>query len=54
MYQEKPTAKENMKERIKEAIQSLSATEILLATNSFPKRVAFCIQQNEANFEHLN
>lgn len=53
VYRERPTTRNNMIDRITEAIRSLSADEILRAVDCFPVRVRACIQQNGAVFEHM-
>ncbi|RLU20535.1 hypothetical protein DMN91_007145 [Ooceraea biroi] len=52
VYRDRPTTRNDMINRITEAIQSLSSDEILRATNSFQNRVDVCIEKNGAHFEH--
>lgn len=53
VYNEHPTTRDNMIRRIREAIRSLGADEILRATNCFQNRVDACIAANGAHFEHV-
>ena len=42
----------DMIRRIRDAIRSLDADEILYATNNFKKRIRACIEENGKHFEH--
>jgi hypothetical protein len=52
VYRERPTTRENMVQRIRDAIQSLEVAEISRAVNHFKKRVQTCIQQNGGYIEY--
>ena len=52
-FQEKPTTRENMMDRIQIAIRSLSRAEIEAAVYSTEIRLNKCIQNDGRNFEHL-
>lgn len=52
VYRERPTTRDNMIRRIRDAIYSLDNDEILRATNDFEKRILACIEQNGGHFEH--
>ena len=52
VYCERPTTRDNMIHRIRDAIRSLDADEILNATNNFKKRIRACIEENGKHFEH--
>lgn len=53
VYRERPTTRENMIQRIRQAIASLQPDEIRRAVDSFRLRVHACIIQNGRQFEHL-
>lgn len=53
VYKHRPTTKEEMKNRIQEACQNLSAREILNAVDSVRLRLEKCVAQNGRQFEHL-
>lgn len=53
VYRERPTTRDDMRNRITVAIQSLAHDEVLRAVDSFPRRVIACIQQNGGIIEHL-
>jgi len=53
VYSEKPTTKENMKERIRTACAAISQEILLRTVTSFRRRIDLCIQENGRNFEHL-
>jgi len=48
-----PTTRENMKQRIRDAIRSLPAAEIEAAVESTRQRVQNCIENDGRQFEHL-
>ena len=53
VFQEKPTTRENMMERIRNAIRSLSRAEIEAAVFSTATRLNKCIENDGRHFEHL-
>lgn len=53
VFREKPTTRENMKERIQIAIRSLSRAEIEAAVFSTEVRLNKCIENDGRHFEHL-
>jgi hypothetical protein len=53
VFQEKPTTRENMKERIRNAIRSLSRAEIEAAVFSTTRRSNKCIENDGRHFEQL-
>lgn len=53
VYQHRPTTRNDMMERIRNAFQSLSFKEILRATGSVETRLQKCVHQNGRHFEHL-
>lgn len=52
VYRDRPTTRANMIERIRQAVQSLEASEIQRAVNHFQRRVQTCFLQGGAHFEH--
>lgn len=52
VYRERPTIRDNMIRRIRDAIRFLDADEILRATNNFQERILACIEKNGGHFEH--
>ena len=54
VYNTRPTTRDDMINRITEAIQSLNEAEILRATNSFQRRVNLCIGARGQQFEQFN
>lgn len=52
VYVSRPTTRDNMKERIKEACRNIQV-ELLNALSSFPKRIRKCLEVNGRQFEHL-
>ncbi|KYN08431.1 hypothetical protein ALC62_00585 [Cyphomyrmex costatus] len=52
VYRERPTTAEDMKNRIRQAIQSLDSAEIRRATDDFQRRVTACINARGEHFEH--
>lgn len=54
VYNTRPTTRDDMINRITEAIQSLNDAEILGATNSFQRRVNLCIGARGQQFEQFN
>lgn len=54
VYRERPTTSEDMKNRIREAIQSLDPVEIRRATDDFQRRITACIHARGGHFENLH
>lgn len=52
VYRERPTTAEDMKNRIRQVIQSLDTDEIRRATDDFQSRVTACINARGGHFEH--
>ncbi|EFN76252.1 hypothetical protein EAI_08340, partial [Harpegnathos saltator] len=52
VYCERPTTREDMIRRMRDAIRSLHADEILRATNNFEERILACIEANGEHFKH--
>lgn len=53
VYKDRPTTRDDMKQRIRAAIASLNANEIRRAVDSFPGRVRLCARLNGGHIEHL-
>lgn len=53
VFATQPTTKEDMQDRIRNAINSLSTAEIETAVLSTTQRLRLCIQNNGRQFEHL-
>lgn len=53
VYRDRPTTRNDMKQRIRAAIASLNANEIRRAVDSFPGRVRLCARLNGGHIEHL-
>lgn len=53
VYVLQPTTREDMKQRIREAVMSISREEIMRAVDSFNKRIELCLENNGMQFEHL-
>lgn len=53
VYINRPTTRDDMKQRIRTAIASLDAAEIRRAVDSMQNRVRVCVQQEGAHIEHL-
>lgn len=53
VYNDRPTTRDDMKERIRTAMASLEAAEIRRAVDSFQNRITVCAAQNGAHLEHL-
>lgn len=53
VYVTKPTSRENMMERIRNAVASISPEEILRSVDDFRGRVELCIANDGKQFEHL-
>lgn len=53
VYSQKPTTRDDMKQRIRNACQSLYTKEILKATDSVTRRAEKCLEVNGRQFEHL-
>lgn len=47
------TTRNDMSERITNAIRSISQREIEMATQSTLQRILACVENNERHFEHL-
>ncbi|XP_031332785.1 NADH dehydrogenase [ubiquinone] iron-sulfur protein 2, mitochondrial-like [Photinus pyralis] len=54
VYQQRPTTRENMKERIRNACRLLNENEVLRAVDNVRLRLQNCINQNGRHFEHIN
>lgn len=52
VYRNRPTTRDDMIVRIRDAIRSLGEVEIYRATNDFQKRVIKCTEANGGHFEH--
>ncbi|EFN89872.1 hypothetical protein EAI_14912, partial [Harpegnathos saltator] len=52
VYYECSTTREDMIHRMRDAIRSLHADEILRVTNNFEIRVLICIEANGEHFGH--
>jgi len=52
VYAEKPTTKEDMKNRIRETCRSIPAAVFCNVRQAFRRRLERCIQQNGHAFEH--
>lgn len=52
VYATKPTSRDDMKGRIREACRSIEG-ELLGALSSFPRRIRKCLEVNGRQFEHL-
>ena len=53
VYMEKPTTRDNMKLRIRNACRSLNSKEVRRATHSISRRAQQCLEVNGRQFEHL-
>ena len=53
VYQEQPTDRENMKDRIRNACRAIPRQVLLNTVHEFQRRVAACLQVNGGNFEQL-
>jgi len=54
VYVQRPTTKNDMMQRIRDACQLISGEEILRATDSVRQRLQNCIDQNGRHFEQVN
>ncbi|KAJ4448031.1 hypothetical protein ANN_10043 [Periplaneta americana] len=54
VYQDRPTTRDDMKQRIRETCQSLDLAEVLGVTDSDRKRVRVCAAQNGRQFVKIN
>ena len=53
VYQERPTTRQDMQERIRAVCASLSSDELLRAINNVRSRSQRCVAQGGGHFEHL-
>lgn len=53
VFNNRPTTAEDMKERIRIAVRSISSAEIELAVESTRERLDLCINNDGKHFEHL-
>ena len=53
VYQEQPTDRENMKDRIRTACRAIPRQVLLNTVNEFQRRVAACLQVNGGNCKQL-
>lgn len=53
VYKNQPTTVDNMKQKIRDAFQTITPNMLSNVRKSFEKRVTFCIQENGRQFEHL-
>lgn len=53
VYKDRPTTREDMMHRIRNAVASISGEEVLRAVDSFRNRIELCMEQNGRQFEHL-
>lgn len=53
VYTLRPTTRDDMMQRIRNAVYSISGEEVLRAVDSFSSRVELCLENNGLQFEHL-
>uniref|UniRef100_A0A1B6HAJ0 Tc1-like transposase DDE domain-containing protein n=1 Tax=Homalodisca liturata TaxID=320908 RepID=A0A1B6HAJ0_9HEMI len=51
VYKSRPTTREDMMQRIREAINTISREEIIRAVDSFTSRIELCLENNGLQFE---
>uniref|UniRef100_A0A1B6KGF3 Tc1-like transposase DDE domain-containing protein n=2 Tax=Graphocephala atropunctata TaxID=36148 RepID=A0A1B6KGF3_9HEMI len=53
VYVARPTTREDMMRRIRDAVRSINGEEVLRAVDNFNVRVERCLENNGMQFEHL-
>lgn len=53
VYRHRPTTRDNIMKRIRDACQLLSPEEVLQATSSVKTRLRQCVHQGNRHYEHM-